>query len=262
MDIAIELKNISVRSGNTLILDNINCSFPEAASSLITGPSGCGKSLLLKVAAGLIIPDKGDVLYRGKSILKMDRREFFNFQMTNGFVFQDSALWANTNLFGNLDLPLFQKYPKKPVEERRHLIQELTERFDFHTDLLKRPSQISPGEQKLISFLRATITDPELIFMDEPSLSVDRKLAESIAREIKNLKSRKKTIIGISHDKNILEILTDYIVIMKEGRLIQEGWAQDIRKSPKNETKEVIKNLFMDSESIADDILEMITNSD
>ncbi len=102
MDTAIELNKVFVTSGDVDILKDISVSFPKNKSTVIIGPSGCGKSTLLKAAAGIRSIESGEIIIDGIEFMKMTEKEYLNFRKQNGFVFQDAALWENTNVFKNL----------------------------------------------------------------------------------------------------------------------------------------------------------------
>ncbi|MGD0724725.1 MAG: ATP-binding cassette domain-containing protein, partial [Spirochaetia bacterium] len=111
MDDAISLVDVRLTLGGYEALRGINVAFPQGTSTVIMGPSGCGKSTLLKVAAGLIPPDTGKVLLRGQDIFLLSERGIRELRKSNGFVFQDGALWENKTLFENLALPLEVHFP-------------------------------------------------------------------------------------------------------------------------------------------------------
>ena len=108
----IELKGISFSAQDRKVLNDISIEFEESKITAIVGPSGSGKSTVLKISAGLLVPDDGEVLYKGKNIALMNRSENLEFRREAAFVFQDSALWANQDLFQILELPLKIHYPQ------------------------------------------------------------------------------------------------------------------------------------------------------
>jgi len=120
---AIELRDVTASSGGYEILNSASVSFPEGLCSVVMGTAGSGKSTLLKVAAGLVVPDAGSVLFRGNDMARFARKEELAFRATTGFVFQDSALWADTNILGNVAMPLRVHHPdmmEKSVAEAVH----------------------------------------------------------------------------------------------------------------------------------------------
>ena len=123
MEEIIRLKNITILSEEYEILRDITLSFYRGECSVIVGPAGCGKSTLLKAAAGILIPDIGTLQIGGRDYVKMSDKEVKSFRRSNGFVFQDSALWDNRTIYENLALPLEFHFPELgelEVEKRVH----------------------------------------------------------------------------------------------------------------------------------------------
>ncbi|HUV08442.1 MAG TPA: ATP-binding cassette domain-containing protein, partial [Spirochaetia bacterium] len=125
MDELIRMEKIEILSEGFEIIKNMTLNFPRGMSTVIIGPSGCGKSTLLKAAAGILLPSRGSLFFEGKNFFKMSEEEIKEFRRKNGFVFQDSALWANRSLYQNLSLPLEFHYPDWSEEKRSSKIRIL-----------------------------------------------------------------------------------------------------------------------------------------
>lgn len=230
-NIAIELKDLFLEIDDNVVLENINISFYENESSLILGPSGCGKSYLLKVAAGLVPPTSGDILFHGRSVLKMDETEFQEMQKRTGFLFQESALWANRPIYDNLTLPLLVNNQRINKDELNEKISKITEKLNFRKNLSQRPDTLSAGEKKIVSYMRAVIADPEILFLDEPTSSLDRRNFTKISREIFSLKNMKKSLIMVTHHKKMAFTLPDKVIVMDSGNILESGSWDEVRKS-------------------------------
>jgi ABC-type Fe3+/spermidine/putrescine transport system ATPase subunit len=157
MSCIVELKDICYAAQNKKLCKGVSYRFEKGKTTALVGPSGCGKSTVLKLAAGLFAPDEGEVLYRGKDIFRMNRLENLEFRREAAVVFQDSALWANQNLFQILDLPLRLHFPLMTRKQRENRIEQVVAEVGYKKDLGIRPSGLSMGEQKLIAFARALI---------------------------------------------------------------------------------------------------------
>ena len=155
------------------------------------GPSGCGKSTLLKVAAGLIPPDTGKVLLRGQDIFLLSERGIRELRKSNGFVFQDGALWENKTLFRESCPPPRGSFSGTLAHRHREARRARPgEGRPGGTAAGQRPAALSGGERKIASFLRALVTEPSLVFLDEPTLSIDFSMTEKITHMIHDLKAR------------------------------------------------------------------------
>lgn len=239
----LSLQNVTLASGGYKVLDNISYDFPEGKTTVIMGPSGCGKTTALKVAAGIKIPDCGCVVYRGIDMSAMNKKEYMKFRKTSGFVFQDAALWSNSSIYQNLQLPLQLHFPELRENERKSMIQKAIERIQFTDPLENRPAQLSSGERKMIAFTRALITNPDCVFLDEPVNFIDSLVVDTILSILNELKQQNKTIIAVSHDTRIASLLADYLVIMKKGIIIDSGSVEEIRNSTNDEVIEVVREV-------------------
>jgi phospholipid/cholesterol/gamma-HCH transport system ATP-binding protein len=163
----LELKDVVLATQDYVVLDRASVSFGRGASSVIMGPSGCGKSTLLKVAAGILLPDSGEVLLEGRPLQRLSEARLLEWRRSSGFMFQDAALWANKTIFENLALPLQFHHPSLAAAEVRRRVRASLERGGLEASEDLRPAQLSMGEAKIASFLRAVILEPELLFLDD-----------------------------------------------------------------------------------------------
>ena len=215
----IEMKNVSFSAQEGKIIDDASITFEESKTTAIVGPSGGGKSTVLKLAAGLLVPDSGEVLFRGKNIAHMGRSENLDFRRYGAFVFQDSALWANQNLYQILELPLKIHFPHMTRKMRERRIIEVSEQAGYYKDLMIRPSRLSMGEQKLIAFARALLCSPSLLFLDEWTESLDEHHADKLIDLVRFKQREGASIIFVSHDMRILWDIADYVVVMIDGKV-------------------------------------------
>jgi len=216
----IELKNVSFSAQVGTIIDDVSIGFKMSKTTAIIGPSGGGKSTVLKLAAGLLVPDQGEVLYHNKNIALMNRSETLEFRRESAFVFQDSALWANQNLDQILELPLKIHYPKMSGRERAQRIKSVTELVGYRKNLNIRPSALSMGEQKLIAFARAMLCGPSLLFLDEWTESLDETAADKLIAIVRKKQAEGTTILFVSHDLRIIKDLAEYITVIEDGKLL------------------------------------------
>jgi phospholipid/cholesterol/gamma-HCH transport system ATP-binding protein len=227
----IELQQVSMEFQGQTLLHGIDLVIAPGTSVAILGPSGSGVSLLLKTAAGLLDPDAGQVLYDGRDLGGMPDRERRHLQTQTGFMFQDAALWANTNLEGNLLLPLRAAQPnKKPKELRTRMAAEL-ERLRFKQDLRLRPDRLSFGQRRFVSFLRAILPGPRVLFLDEPHAGMDSHWVRTLSGEIKRLHRDGATLVMGGHRAGDWLPLAEKLLVLNEGRVAFTGTLAEARAS-------------------------------
>ncbi len=215
----IELKDVAVNLSGKSILEGINLDLEPGQITLIHGQSGSGLSVLLKTVAGLITPASGQVLYDGVDISSLSEQKMRRLQTRTGFMFQYAALWANMPLASNLHLPLQAKFPDLTTESRQQIIDEALKQFSYSADLKKRPVELSLGQQKFMSFLRAVIPGPEALMLDEPLAGMDRHWMETVVKHLSELRDSGKTLILGSHNSPVLFNLSDQCILIQHGRI-------------------------------------------
>jgi phospholipid/cholesterol/gamma-HCH transport system ATP-binding protein len=239
----IELKDIRASSGKYEIINGVSLSLDAGRFMVIMGPSGSGKSTILKVAAGLIIPDEGEVLFRGRSLDDMTDAENLDFRKRSGFVFQDAALWSNQSIYDNLLLPL--KVHKKwlSTNEADAVIREITEKLGYTEPLGARPADLSTGEQKLIGLARVLVHEPELIFMDEPTASIDEIARGRIFSILRELKERRVSVIIVTHSSYLASHFADDLAVIDMGKIAAIGSYESIVNSPDPRIRSLVSRL-------------------
>jgi len=227
----IELRDVDFSAQDRRLVRNVSFRFEEGMVSAMVGPSGGGKSTVLKLAAGLCIPSRGEVLFRGRAISRMNRQENLAFRREGAFVFQDAALWANQTLFQMLELPLRVHFPSMTAVERRQRVESVVAEVGYKRELGIRPSGLSMGEQKLLAFARALVCGPRLLFLDEWTESLDEKAAQHLIGIVRRMKGEGATVVLVSHDPRIIRGLSDVVLLVSGGaismRLTGEQIASD-----------------------------------
>jgi phospholipid/cholesterol/gamma-HCH transport system ATP-binding protein len=258
LEAAIELKNVKfTREGYTLLRET-SLVFPKGKTTIIMGISGSGRSTLLKIAAGLILPDEGSVFINGKDFGKMSEKELLKFRGASGFVFQDSALWANLSAYQNISLPLQFHNRKMTPWEIDQRVQHLVKEFDFRDNLQLRPVNLSAGERKVVSFIRALVLDPDVLFMDEPSSFIDNTTGEKILRILKRLKGRERTLLIATHNPILTSQLGDYLVVLKDGGIEEHGEIKQVIKSKNPYVMEVLSEILSEAATYDTDLLDLL----
>lgn len=212
--------------GKTLALDGISFNVDEGEIVALLGPSGCGKSTLLSIIAGLILPDKGDILWNGINLndTPPHKREF-------GLMFQDFALFPHMNVYANIafGLKMTRKEPAY-INSQVHEMLNLVGLPDFSK---RDVNTLSGGEQQRIALARAIAPRPRLLMLDEPLGSLDRNMRERLVIDLqKILHQLHQTAIYVTHDQEEAFSIADRIIVINAGKIEQNGTPWEIYNDP------------------------------
>ncbi len=215
-----EIQNVKFDSRSQPIIKGISLSIEKGTVTGLIGKSGSGKSTLLKLIAGILVPTAGHVLFHGKDIQTMNNLQNKIFRKKCSFVFQDSALWANQNIQQNLMLPLQTQSPKMSKDERILRIKKICETVRYDRSLELRPVDLSMGEQKRIAFARALINEPEVLFLDECTESLDQRGSAEIIELLQKFIKDGNTVIFVSHNSNFINEMNGKLYELEKGELV------------------------------------------
>jgi len=252
----IELRQVSKSFGTKNVLVQADMKIYEGEISTIIGKSGSGKSVLLKHIIGLLGPDSGTILFRGKPIDRMSRKEMIEFKKQFSYCFQNNALFDSMTVFDNIALPLRQttKMKKREIERR---VREKAEQLEIADALKKYPSELSGGMQKRVALARALITDPKIVLFDEPTTGQDPIRKNAIFSMIThNQKRFGFTTVMISHDLPDVFFISDRIMILYDGKISFQGTYEELSQFQHPIIDEFIKSL----EGIQDELTGLHTN--
>ena len=230
----IEMKNISKKVGNKVILDDISLKIDEGSFVVFIGPSGCGKTTTLKLMNKLISPTSGEIYIDDKPISKEDP---IKLRRNIGSVIQSIGLFPHLTIRENIELiPKLKK--EKSYEEIEKSTIELMNMVGLNPNefLDKYPSELSGGQQQRIGLVRAIATDAEIILMDEPFSALDPITRTQLQEWLYSLQEElKKTIVFVTHDMDEALKLADKICIMKDGKIQQYDTVENLLRNPANE---------------------------
>ena len=230
----IEMKNISKKVGNKIILDDISLKIDEGSFVVFIGPSGCGKTTTLKLMNKLIEPTSGEIYIDGKPISKEDP---IKLRRNIGYVIQSIGLFPHLTIRENIELiPKLKKDQTDEEIEQKTL--ELMKMVGLNPDefLDKYPSELSGGQQQRIGLVRAIATDAKIILMDEPFSALDPITRNQLQEWLYSLQEElKKTIVFVTHDMDEALKLADKICIMKDGKVQQYDTVENLLRNPANE---------------------------
>lgn len=226
----IEFRKVTKRFGDNTVLDGANLKIYENEITTIIGKSGTGKSVLLKHIIGLLVPDEGSMLFKGKAVNEMSRKEWDGCRMQISYMFQNNALFDSMTVFENIALPLCQTTSLKKNAIEKRVISRI-EQMELSDVVHKYPAELSGGMQKRVALARALITDPAIVLFDEPTTGQDpvRKnvILSMIARYRKQFGF---TAVLISHDIPDIFYISDRVLILWDGKLDFQGTFEELMK--------------------------------
>jgi putative spermidine/putrescine transport system ATP-binding protein len=213
----IEVKNLKKQYGDFCALDNVSLSIRKGEFVTLLGPSGSGKSTLLNLISGMTSPTSGTITIDG-----VDATDMPTNQRGLGMVFQNYALMPHMTVFQNIAFPLqVRKLSKEDIRKRVMDVLKLVQ-LDHVAD--RKPRALSGGQQQRISLARCIVYNPSIILMDEPLGALDKKLREDMQLEIKRLHAELGvTMLYVTHDQDEALTMSDRIVLMRNGRIEQQG---------------------------------------
>lgn len=228
MEKIIDLKDITVKYGDNVILDKLNLSINKKEFITLLGPSGCGKTTTLRCIAGFIEPDGGDIVFEGKVINDIPPHK----RKVNT-IFQRYALFSHMNVFENVAFgPEIQKMSKSEI---RKTVAEMLELVNLKGFEKRQISSLSGGQQQRVAIARALANRPHVLLLDEPLGALDLKLRKDMQKELKAIQKRLGiTFIYVTHDQEEALSMSDRVVVMDKGKIQQIGTPEDIYNEPVN----------------------------
>ena len=253
-------KSFIVDKEEHVVLEDINITFPNTGLVSIVGKSGSGKSTLLNILMGIEKPTEGNVLFKGKNIAKFNDKKFSDFHLSGvSTVFQHYNLFDDLSAFENVLIPL--KMKAVHLRKAKKIVKEHFDKLGISDLMHKKVKKLSGGEKQRVAILRSLVTSPDVILCDEPTGALDIKNSQEIMHILKNL-SKERLIIMVSHNQELVDRFSDYIIRLKDGKVVQNlplvfnqndsqikrkkkyssGWVSTFLKS--NLKKNFFKNLF------------------
>lgn len=239
----IEIKNLSFSRGDRKIFEDLSLNIPAGKVTAIMGPSGTGKTTLLKLIAGQLHPDKGQVLVNGEDVHQLRRKKLYELRRKMGMLFQSGALLTDLNVFDNVAFPV-REHTKLPEEIIRPLVLMKLQAVGLRGAQALKVSELSGGMARRVALARAIALDPDMIFYDEPFVGQDPITMGVLIELIRKLNdSLNLTSVAVSHDVNEVLSIADYACVLSEGRIIAEGTAESLLESSSDYVKQFLQGL-------------------
>jgi spermidine/putrescine ABC transporter ATP-binding subunit len=224
----VQVRDVKVRYGTTIAVDRVSLDFPEGQFFGLLGPSGGGKTTLLRVIAGFIQPESGEIRIGGKSVVNtpVEKREI-------GMMFQNYALFPNMSVAENVSFGLrVRKLDRSEIRRRLGEALDLVQLGKFGD---RRPHELSGGQRQRVALARAIVTRPRVLLLDEPLSALDKSLRVEMQIELRRIQREVGiTTIFVTHDQEEALTLSDQIGILAEGKLVQTGPPRDVYRAPIN----------------------------
>ena len=214
----IDADRVSKSFGERVAINQLSLHIERSERLVLFGPSGCGKTTVLRLLAGLEVPERGSiridgrvVASEGKNLVPPERRDL-------GMVFQDLALWPHMTVQQNLMFGLNARRVQKREAEAR--VCEMLQRVGLEHRIAAKPHQLSGGEQQRVALARALVSRPSILLMDEPLSSLDDERRRAIASDLLGLQSQLGfTLIYVTHDRVETDLLASRVCQMRDGRI-------------------------------------------
>ena len=222
----VRIDNVTKKFGHTTAVSKFSAELQDGHLICLLGPSGCGKSTLLNMLCGIIPVTEGQIFFDDKDVTKLppDQRNI-------GMVFQNYALYPHMTVAENIAFPLEVQKVKK--EERKARVEEIAKLVHVDNLLKRYPSELSGGQQQRVAIARAMVKKPQLLLMDEPLSNLDARLRLEMREEIRRIqKETGVTTVFVTHDQEEAMSISDSILLMKDGLLIQSGLCQELYVNP------------------------------
>ena len=224
----VRVEHVTKRFGDTVAIDDLHLSIAAGEFVTFLGPSGCGKSSTLRVLGGFERADSGRILLDGRDVTDVppNRRDV-------NMVFQDYALFPHMTVAGNIAFGLELKGDDRGAIRRR--TDELLAFLELEDFRDRKPDELSGGQRQRVALARALARDPKLLLLDEPLGALDARLRAQVQLELKDIHRRSgKTFVFVTHDQEEALTMSDRIVVMRDGRIEQDGTPEALYLRPAN----------------------------
>jgi len=228
-DNLIEIEGLRYTRGDRIIFDDLSLEVPRGKITALMGPSGTGKTTLLRIIGGQIRPERGRVIFDGRDVPTLSRRELFELRRNMGMLFQSSALFTDLSVFENVAFPL-RVHTNLPDEMIRDLVLMKLNAVGLRGARDLMPAQLSGGMSRRVAIARSMALDPQFIMYDEPFTGQDPIAMGVLVSLIRGLnESLAMTSLVVSHDIHETASIADQMYIISDGRVIGSGTPKVLR---------------------------------
>jgi phospholipid/cholesterol/gamma-HCH transport system ATP-binding protein len=228
-DIVISINDVHLSFDDNHVLKGINLDLHKGENLIVLGRSGSGKSVLIKIIAGLMKPDKGDVKVLGQEVNKLNKKELIELRLKIGFLFQHSALYDSMTVRENLEFPMIRHEKNIAEQKLNEAVEDVLDAVGLKDAADQMPAELSGGQEKRIAIARTLIMKPEIILYDEPTAGLDPLTSYEINDLINEVQKRYKTSsIIITHDLTCAKLTGDRLLMLVDGKFIKQGEFEEV----------------------------------
>lgn len=240
MENVIEIKHLSKSFGQHEVLKDVNFNVRKGEVVCLIGSSGSGKSTLLRCINLLETPSGGEIIYKGENILN-DKHDIEKYRTHLGMVFQQFNLFNNLNVLGNCIVGQ-QKVLKRSKTEATEKALKYLELVGMAQYQHAKPRQLSGGQKQRVAIARALAMDPDVMLFDEPTSALDPEMVGEVLKVMRTLADEGNTMLIVTHEMEFAREVSDRIVFMDKGVIVEEGHPDQVLVNPTHErTKEFLK---------------------
>ncbi|MBV9866153.1 MAG: ATP-binding cassette domain-containing protein [Abitibacteriaceae bacterium] len=230
-DTLIQFREVSYTppGGVAPILETLSIEIQQGATLALLGESGSGKTTTLRLINSLLLPTRGEVMVDGKSTQAWNAMQL---RRKVGYVIQEGGLFPH--LTASQNVLLMARHLARPADAMQRRLEELCDLTHFPPDALNRyPSELSGGQRQRVGLMRALMLDPDILLLDEPLAALDPMVRASLQTDLKEIFQRlHKTVVLVTHDMAEAGYLADRIVLLRNGKMVQQGTLEELREQP------------------------------
>ena len=229
----IELKNLKKQYSDNVILKNINLHVDRGEVVSLIGPSGSGKSTILRCIVDLESITSGEVMIEGNNLAdkNVDKKIKKEMLLKTGMVFQTFNLFPHLSVRNNIVRTL-KLVKKKTTIEAENIANKMLDLVGLSDKIDSFPNELSGGQKQRVAIARALALQPDIMLFDEPTSALDPELVKEVLDIIRKLKKQKITMLIVSHEMNFVREISDRIIVMEKGEILETGTSQKIFENP------------------------------
>lgn len=242
MEKIIEVKNLRKNFGENEVLHDINLTVNRGEVVSLIGPSGSGKSTILRCIIDLETITDGDIFIEGKNL--KDKKLKKEILLKTGMVFQSFNLFPHMTVRNNIVRTL-KLVKKSSVSEATKIVKEVLEVVGLADKIDNFPSELSGGQRQRVAIARALALRPDILLFDEPTSALDPELVKEVLDIIRKLKNEKITMLIVSHEMNFVKEISDKVVVLENGKILEKGTSKQIFENPESSrVKEFLNTIY------------------
>ena len=229
----VEVKNLKKQYGENIILKNINLHINKGEVVSLIGPSGSGKSTILRCIVDLESITSGEILIEGNNLTdkNVDRKIKKEMLLKTGMVFQTFNLFPHMSVRNNIVRTL-KLVKNMNTEKAESLAKEMLSLVGLSDKINNYPNELSGGQKQRVAIARALALQPDIMLFDEPTSALDPELVKEVLDIIRKLKSQKITMLIVSHEMNFVREISDRVIVIEKGEILETGSSQQIFENP------------------------------